>query len=67
MYWRIWIELYEADKKIGSGIWHQCYKYKANAIRAAKRQFGQERVNRNTGKNYTYKWIVSQTNPYHVQ
>lgn len=63
--WRIWFELYEDGKKIGSGVWHYCYKYKGNAVRRAKQQFGSPRVNKNTGKTYTYKWIVSQTNPWH--
>lgn len=64
MYWRIWIELYENDTKIGSGVWHQYYKYKGNAVRAARKNFDKERVNRNTGKIYIYNWTVSQTNPW---
>ena len=63
--WRIWFEMYEDGKKIGSGVWHYCYKYKGNAVRRAKQQFGEPRINKNTGKTYTYKWIVSQTNPWH--
>ena len=67
MYWRIWFELYQNGKKVGYGLWHQHYKYKGNAVRAAKRQFGKERVNERTGKVYTYNWIVSQTNPWRAQ
>ena len=63
MHWRIWFELYEDSKKIGSGVWRQPYTYKQNAVRAARRIFGYEHVNKNTGKVYTYNWIVSQTNP----
>lgn len=66
MYWRIWFELYEGDKKIGSGVWHYHYRYRGTAVRRAKQLFGEYRVNKNTGKIYTYKWIVSQTNPRHM-
>lgn len=64
MYWRIWFELYEGDKKIGAGVWHYKYKYKGNAVRAAMKRFGEPRVNKNSGKTYRYKWTVSQTNPW---
>lgn len=64
MPWRIWFELYADGKKVGSGLWHYQYKYKSNAVRAAKKQFGKARVNKNSGKIYTYKWTVSQTNPW---
>ena len=64
MYWRIWFELYEGGDKIGSGLWHKRYTYKGNAIRAAVKRFGHERVNRNDGKVYVYYWTVSQTNPW---
>lgn len=58
MRWRIWFDLYKDDKKIGAGVWHQCYTYKHNAVRAAKKRFD----GRNS-KHYTYKWVVSVTNP----
>ena len=64
MYWRIWFEIYDDNKKIGSGLWHQQYRYKGNATRAAKKRFGSERVNKYSGKVYRYKWTVSQTNPW---
>ena len=67
MYWKIWFELYQNDKKIGSGVWHQHYKYKGNAVRAAKKRFGEERVNVHNGKVSRYNWIVSQTNPRRTQ
>ena len=63
MHWKIWFDLYEDDKKIGSGVWRQTYTRKHNAVRAAMRRFGYTRINKNTGKVYTYKWIVSQDNP----
>lgn len=66
MYWRIWLELYENDRKVGSGLWHQPYTYKCNAVRAARKRFGQDRINKYTGKIYTYKWTVSQTNPRYM-
>lgn len=64
MYWRIWFELYENDRKIGSGVWYYWYMYKGNATRRAKQMFGEPRHNKRTGKTYTYKWIVSQENPW---
>ena len=64
MYWRIWFELYADGKKVGRGVWHQWYTYKSNATRRAKQLLGTERVNKHTGKVYTYNWIVSQTNPW---
>lgn len=65
MYWRIWFELYEGNKKVGDGVWNRDYIYKGNAVRRAKQLFGEKRVNKHTGKIYTYKWVVSQTNPRH--
>ena len=67
MYWRIWFEVYQDDKKIGAGVWHQNYKYKGNAVRAAKRQFDKGRVNKYNGKITRYNWIVSQTNPWRAR
>lgn len=64
MPWRIWFELYDDDTKIGAGLWHTCYKHKGHAIRWAKYRFDTPRVNKHTGKVYTYKWTVSQTNPW---
>lgn len=64
MYWRIWFELYDNDKKIGAGVWHYKYKFKGNAVRAAKKRFDKPRVNKNSGKVYKYRWTVSQTNPW---
>lgn len=58
MYWRIRLELYEGGMKIGTGIWHQWYKYKGNAVRFAKKRFNEPRVNKITGKVYTYKWTI---------
>lgn len=63
--WRIWFEMYEDGKKIGSGVWHYRYKHKGNAVRRAKQQFDEPRVNKNNGKTYTYKWAVHQENPRH--
>jgi hypothetical protein len=56
--------MYEDGKRIGGGVWHQLYNYKGNAVRFAKKQFGTPRINKYTGKTYTYKWVVSQTNPW---
>lgn len=64
MLWRIWFKLYEGERLIGAGVWHRGYTYKGNAERYAEKQFGTPRVNRNDGKTYTYRWIVSQTNPW---
>lgn len=63
MPWRIWFELYKNGKKVGAGLWFQAYKYKGNAVRYARKQFDSERIDSH-GDVYTYKWIVSQTNPW---
>lgn len=63
MSWRIWFEVYKNGKKIGAGVWHKHYKYKGHAERWAKKRFGERGVNKNSGDIYTYKWVVSQTNP----
>ncbi len=63
MRWRIWFDIYTGDRKIGSGVWHQSYTYKCNAVRAAKKRFGSGRTNKYTGKTYIYEWTVSKTNP----
>lgn len=64
-YWYIWYELYENDKKIVSGQYlHPGYKHKSSAVRAARKMWGLPRVDLMTGDIVTYKWIVSQTNPF---
>lgn len=63
MRWRIWFELYENGKKIGHGVWRQSYTNQEDATHVARRLFGHERVNKNTGKVYTYNWVVRKTNP----
>ena len=62
--WRIWFECYADGKSIGKGVWHYRYKYKCNAVRRAKKQFDTRRINKINGKLTTYKWIVSETNPW---
>ena len=64
MHWRIWLELYEGDKRIGRRVWQRRYIYKGNAIQMARTMFAEPRVNRYTGKTYTYKWTISTTNPW---
>lgn len=65
MDWAIWFEIYENGEKLSQGVWHKRYKIKRNAIRMAKKYFDTNpRVNLETNNVYTYKWIVSQTNPW---
>lgn len=59
--WRIWIETFKDGKKIGSGVWHGEYSSKGNATKRAKQLF--ENPFKSTG-DVTYKYIVSQTNPF---
>lgn len=59
--WKIWFEVFRNGKKIGSGLWHQEYASKGSAIRRAKAVFD-DPVKQTGGK--TYKYIVSQTNPF---
>lgn len=63
-YWRIWFKVFEDDKEIGSGVWHQAYKYKSNAVRRAKQMWSKDLYNPMTGTTISRKWIVSQTNPW---
>lgn len=63
-YWYIWFEVFEDNKKIGSGVWHQSYRYKANAVRRAKQMWSEDRVNPMTGTTIKYQWIVSRVNPW---
>ena len=63
-YWRIWFEVFEDDKKVGSGVWHQVYKHKSSAVRRARQMWGKDFHNPMTGTTIRRKWIVSQTNPY---
>lgn len=55
--WKIWFEHFDdSGKKVGTGVYWQVYKHKANAVRRAKIRFGEH--------NKNFKWVVSQTNPY---
>lgn len=62
MDWKIWFEIFVNDRKVGAGVWHKSYKYKGNAIRFAKKRY--DRVIKDSNQTITYKWIVSQTNPW---
>ena len=64
MYWRIWFVMYRNGTKIGSGLWHQRYIRRGNAVRWGKYRFGNPRYHKHTGDIYTYDWVVSQTNPW---
>lgn len=66
MHWRIWLELHEGNRDLGHGLWYQRYLHKSSAVRRAKQLFTEPRINRYDGKTYTYKWIVSQTNPWKI-
>lgn len=63
-YWRIWFEIYENDRLIGAGVWHQHYKYKKNAERRAKQMWSKDLYNPVSNKIIKRKWVVSQTNPW---
>lgn len=63
-YWRIWFEVFENGNKVGSGVYHQSYKYKKNAVRRAKQMRSNDLYNPMTNSTITRKWIVSQTNPW---
>lgn len=63
-YWRIWFEVFEDDKKIGAGVWHQAYTYKKNAVRRARQMWSKDLYNPLTGTTISRKWVVSQTNPF---
>lgn len=62
MMWKVWYETYVNGIKIGYDNLHHEYKYKGNAVRRARKQFNKE-VEGPCG-HVTYKWIVSQVNPW---
>ena len=62
MDWKIWFEHFVNGRKVGAGVWHQSYKRRGNAIRRAQKQF--DRVIKCSNQTITYKWVVSQTNPW---
>lgn len=62
-YWKIYFEVFRDGEKSGAGVYWKSYKHKSSAVRAAKRQF--DRTIRSWDTScLTYKWIVSQTNPW---
>lgn len=53
--WKIWFRrLNDQGKMIGGGVLPFAYTYKADAMRRAKKHFGD---------NPKFTWCVSQTNP----
>lgn len=61
--WKIWFETFVNGEKRGAGVWIQEYKHKSSAVRMAKKHFNPPRTTHD-GQTLTYKWIVSQTNPF---
>ena len=62
-YWKIYFEVFRNGVKAGSGVYWRSYKHKSSATRAAKRQYDRT-LDCLDGETLTYKWIVSQTNPW---
>lgn len=58
----IWIKLYENGELVGTSVSAKCYKRKGYAERVAR-----ERLSNPRKKNLSYKWIVSETNPWASQ
>ena len=65
--WKIWFETYHDGEKIGAGVWLQSYKHKSSAVRRAKKQFNRQLIDYSNGRVTTYKWTVSQTNPWSTE
>lgn len=59
--WKIWYEIYQNGQKIGSGLYHRYYVRRGDAIRRANIQYNKS-LERTDG--ITFKWCVSQTNPW---
>lgn len=54
--WKIWFQCFDKDgKHYGSGVYHRSYVRRGNAIRVARKIFGDEA---------RFKWLVSKTNPW---
>ena len=64
MEWKIWFERYVNGRKVGAGVWHKSYKREGDAIRFAKKQY--DKVIQDSNQTITYKWVVSQTNPWTI-
>lgn len=64
-YWKIYYEVFANGESVSRGTWHQSYKYKSSAVRRARLHFdNRSDYNPMTNETYTYKWIVSQSNPW---
>ena len=59
---RIWTKVYRHGSLIGATVSAKSYKYKGNAIRAARKRLDKPRRD-----GYSYMWIVSETNPWASQ
>ena len=62
-YWKIWYKVYEDGIYRCAGVWWQDYKHKSSAVRRAKKQFGEPRID-SDGRVTSYEWFVSKTNPF---
>lgn len=63
-YWKIYYEMFRDGKKLAQGLHWKSYKHKSSASRAARQTYALPRVYPETGEVITYRWIVSQTNPW---
>ena len=56
--WKIWFKWFDENgKQIGASVYNYEFKYKGNAVRAAKRLFDEPDC----------EWIVSQENPWNTE
>lgn len=55
----IWIKHYDYGELVGASVSAKGYKYKGNAIRAARKNLDKPRRD-----GCSYLWIVSETNPW---
>lgn len=62
MCYAIWFEMFRNGEKCGAGVYHKRYQRKGNAIRTAMKYYDRTIVYDN--HTITYKWVVSQENPW---
>lgn len=63
-YWFIWFEVYEDGKFLTRGRYWRHYSHKSSAEHSARRMWSKPRYNPMTKSTITYKWVVSQEEPW---
>jgi hypothetical protein len=60
--WHVWLKVYKNRRYIGYIRYSEDYTFEQSAVKSAKKYF--DRIDSNAEDSYSYKWVVSQTNPF---